>query len=98
MNVARLPLLAVRHQRSMIRPGAFLLIALLAACMPRAERGKDGRVFLHVRPTPVLRVELELAPGASTTFETASASLGCAPALHLWDVAAQRELARDAAC
>src|SRR5690349_20918580 len=82
----------------MNRRGAFLLIALLAACTPRAERGKDGRVFLHVLPTPVARIALDLAPGVATTFETAHATLGCAPVLHLWDLRAQRELARDAAC
>jgi hypothetical protein len=82
----------------MKRWGAFLLIIFLTACTPRASRGKDGRVFLHVVPTPVARVELNLAAGTTTTFETANPTFGCAPVLHLWDVAARRELTRDAAC
>ena len=74
------------------------LAALLCACATRAEHGKDGRVFARVLPTPAPRIELELAAGASATFETRAASWGSVPVLHLWDRDAQREVARDAAC
>ena len=70
---------------------------MLASCSARAERGHEGRVF-EVTASPVLRHELTLPPGGTSELHTESASLGAAYVLHVWDVAAQRELARDEAC
>jgi len=54
-------------------------------------------VFAEVLPSAVPRLELSLAAGAATVVET-RASFGASPVLHVWDVEARREVARDQAC
>ena len=75
------------------------LCALCVACAIACRRGApDPRrwVLRDVVLQPLVRHEFALAAGAQATIEARGAAPGAVPVLHLWDLAAAREVARAA--